>query len=442
LQKMGLDCSFQSNISVSDLASQRHVFFDTRAIDGAGPFPDRLLHAIEACKVFVCLLADTTLASEWVGIEIAHANSLGKPMIPLFQESYVPPQGPLTPSLAALLQNEGVHILDVKNIYIEQSMDELAAMIKATHTKSRRLRAFPPALVGAVCTLLLLIVIAVVVGKIRGNALERSGTTPTPVLSNTPENSATVARVPMVKTNSQWVPRIRDFLGVEMALVPPGCFRMGSSDADIAALNQQYNTSEFSDEAPQTPVCFDTAFWIDKTDVTQAQFKQFSGQAVLSPAFVGGNRPVENVTWFEARDFCARRAARLPTEAEWEYAARGPSGPVYPWGNTFDSSRAIYNRDPSQGTADVGTLINGASWVGALDMSGNVWQWVGTIYKSYPYDASDGREDATDSNSQRVLRGGSWDLSEQYLWTAYRYKFDPAHQDNHLGFRCARAFDS
>ncbi len=421
----------------------RHVFVDTRVTDGAGPFPDRLLRAIEACKVFVCLLADTTLDSEWVRTEIEHAYHLGKPMIPVFQESYIPPKEALTPSLAALLQDEGIHVLDIRNIYLEQTMNELATMLKRTRAHARPARALPMRLVRVA----LLAVVALAIGGLLVSQLGPPAATPsisttvaTISENTTPAETATGLSVPVVTTNSQWKPQFQDFNGVEMALVPPGCFMMGSTEADIAALNQQYSTSGFSDQGPQSHVCFDEPFWIDKTDVTQAQFKQFGGQAAHGPAFTGDRRPVERITWFEARDFCVERGARLPTEAEWEYAARGPDDPVYPWGNTFDGGKAVYNRNPSQGTAEVGSLPAGASWVGALDMSGNVWQWVSTLYKSYPYDAEDGREDAKDTSTERMLRGGSWDLNNQYLWTAYRYEFDPAHEDNHLGVRCARSF--
>jgi hypothetical protein len=111
------------------------TFLDTRKLDGGGPFPERLLNAIEECEVFVCLLARSTLDSEWVRREIEHAYLAGKPMIPVFQESFEPPQRVDSAAVAALLECDGIHILDVKNLYIDYAIDDLATMIRATqHT--------------------------------------------------------------------------------------------------------------------------------------------------------------------------------------------------------------------------------------------------------------------------------------------------------------------
>src|SRR5262249_22642836 len=126
------------------------------------------------------------------------------------------------------------------------------------------------------------------------------------VVAQTPEATS----VPTVTTNNQWKPQLSMVQGVEMALVPPGCFMMGSEKGN-------------DDEQPVSKICFDKPFWIDKVDVTNAQFKQFGGKAQQKGSWKDDNRPRERVTWFEARDFCALRGARLPTEAEWEYAARG-----------------------------------------------------------------------------------------------------------------------
>ena len=227
--------------------------------------------------------------------------------------------------------------------------------------------------------------------------------------------------------NAQWKPEFQSFDGVVMQLVPPGCFTMGTPNPPPG----------FEDEKPTKKICFDQPFWIDKTEVTQAQFKRWGGQAAQTPAFVGDNRPVESITWFEAGDFCTRRGAHLPTEAEWEYAARGPDNLVYPWGNDFDSSRVVYF---SNQTSDVGRLTAGASWVGALDMSGNVFEWTGSLYETYPYDKEDGRESLEDHEKKRVLRGGSWFLNYEYvLRAAFRYRYLPSIVYNYFGFRCARS---
>lgn len=221
--------------------------------------------------------------------------------------------------------------------------------------------------------------------------------------------------------------------GVAMVLAPPRCFTMGSPDFSV-------------DEQPVTKECFDAPFWIDQTEVTQADFERLGGLQAEPNRFPGADRPVENITWLEARDFCALRGARLPTEREWEYAARGPdtfvNGPwdmVFPWGEEWDEANAVWNRTVEDGTADVGSLPAGRSWVGAFDMSGNVWEWVHSLY--LPYDSEDDPEaDMDDSpDGLRVMRGGSWwDMDPTFLRASARQSGDPGYWNYHIGLRCAR----
>ena len=145
-----------------------------------------------------------------------------------------------------------------------------------------------------------------------------------------------------VLANSDWIPTEQEFDGVMMLLVPVGCFEMGSNTGN-------------SNEKPVHTQCIESPFWLDKTEVTQAQFVANGGVKANANGFTGDNRPVEQITWFEAREYCARRGGRLPTEAEWEYAARGPDGLAYPWGDVFVADNVVYNRTTSQGTADVGS---------------------------------------------------------------------------------------
>ncbi len=221
------------------------------------------------------------------------------------------------------------------------------------------------------------------------------------------------------------------FDGVPMALVPAGCFTIGANPKE-------------DDEQNGNQICFDQPFWLDLTETTRADFDRLGGVKAQGNGFDGARHPVENITWFEARDFCAQRGARLPTEAEWEYAARGPDDWDYPWGDAWDAAKAVWNRSSNQGTADVGSIAAGASWVGAQDMSGNVWEWTGSLYQSYPYRADDGREaDSGDrTDVQRVLRGGSWNFNDPYLLrAALRDWYYPVDWSSYLGFRCARSLD-
>ncbi len=194
------------------------------------------------------------------------------------------------------------------------------------------------------------------------------------------------------------------------------------------------------DERPAHEVCFEEPFWIDVHEVTNAQFAAFGGQAAQDSRWPDTVRPRQNVTWPEAEAFCEQRGARLPTEAEWEYAARGPSGLIYPWGNEFVAAYAAYSLNRP---ASVGSRPSGVSWVGALDMSGNIAEWVNDWYvNGYYATLANGvvNPQGPDSGWLRVLRGGSWDQAEDFLRTSYRNYGPPAFESAALGFRCALSY--
>jgi formylglycine-generating enzyme required for sulfatase activity len=227
-----------------------------------------------------------------------------------------------------------------------------------------------------------------------------------------------------VTSNADWDPVIEEFDGVEMALVPVGCFMMGSSEGASA------------NERPVHEQCFEEPFWIDVYEVTNAQYGS-SGE------WSGDNLPRETVSWFDAVAHCESRGARLPTEAEWEYAARGPDGLTYPWGDELVADNVVYRENSDRQPAEVGSRPGGVSWVGALDMSGNIYEWMSSIYALYPYDASDGREadGDSDSSSPRMWRGGSWYYGADYLRGNRRYSSSPDLVWSDGGFRCARDVD-
>ncbi len=267
-----------------------------------------------------------------------------------------------------------------------------------------------------------------------------------------------------VTANDDWEPVVQEFDSVEMVLVPPGCFMMGSTDEQIGAAIEECeeemsqsncNHVWFEAEGPQHEICFDEPFWIDRYEVTNAQFAAFGGVAERESRWGDDDLPRENITWFEAYDFCALRDARLPTEAEWEYAARGPDGLIFPWRDEFDGARVNFcdqnctfywadetHDDGYANTAPVGSYEDGICWVGAYDMSGNEWEWVSTIYRDYPYVADDGRNSNNDTSSDRMLRGGSWGLNDFFLRAAFRHWNPPDLRYFTIGFRCARSYSS
>ncbi|HYL81660.1 MAG TPA: bifunctional serine/threonine-protein kinase/formylglycine-generating enzyme family protein [Candidatus Acidoferrum sp.] len=219
----------------------------------------------------------------------------------------------------------------------------------------------------------------------------------------------------------------------EMAYVPAGAFTMGDAQGDGDPA-----------ERPTSKVSV-SGFWIDRYEVTFDQFGKFiqtsgyKAQGNWEPLKSrGGNHPVVNVTWNDAVAYCRWADKHLPSEAEWEYAARGTDGRKYPWGNQWEATRARFRGNKGSGTtANVGAYPSGVSPFGAQDMAGNVWEWTASLEKPYPYVATDGREDARASGS-RVSRGGSWLGDSDILRVSVRDFLSPTSKNDKLGFRCAQ----
>jgi formylglycine-generating enzyme required for sulfatase activity len=219
--------------------------------------------------------------------------------------------------------------------------------------------------------------------------------------------------------------------------IPGGTYTMGSDEGD-------------SDEKPAHQVTLQP-YAMGKTEVTNAQYRAFvaathhetAGDWAAYAGTWGDQAPVVGVSWHDATAYCQWAGLRLPTEAEWEAAARGPEGRTYPWGDTWDASKcsnSVGGRPGSAGTpVAVGSYPQGASPFGCLDMAGNVWEWCSSKYQPYPYDAADGRE-ASAGREDRVLRGGS--LISSFVPIrfrgAYRYRSLPTYGYDLRGFRAAR----
>lgn len=173
-------------------------------------------------------------------------------------------------------------------------------------------------------------------------------------------------------------------------------------------------------------------------DDADARIALTAGRFVAAPGF--GEHPVTEVTWYGAVAYCRWRGARLPSEAEWEAAARGHERRLYPWGDTPpDPGRAVYAR-PRGAHEPVGARPAGATPEGVQDLAGNLAEWTSTLYRPYPYRVDDGREDA-EVRGERVTRGGDYvfDTSPDRLTTFFRAGFSRAveHGHRHIGFRCA-----
>ena len=174
-------------------------------------------------------------------------------------------------------------------------------------------------------------------------------------------------------------------------------------------------------------------------DDTDARIGFAHGRLVPETGFA--DHPVSESTWRGAKAFCAWRGARLPTEAEWEAAARGKEGRTYPWGEAPPTpERAVYGRGRGE-TDPVGRHPKGATAAGVFDLAGNEAEWTSSLFKPYPYDAGDGREDA-DATGERVTRGGDhvFDVHPDRLTGFFRDGFSrsPGRGHRHIGFRCAK----
>jgi iron(II)-dependent oxidoreductase len=232
----------------------------------------------------------------------------------------------------------------------------------------------------------------------------------------------------------------------EMALIPAGQFTMGGPHGH-------------PDEGPPHPVYLE-AFHVDKYEVTNEEYLQFiesapglcEGHLCLDTKAENPNshivcqngrytveagyekHPVTLVSWYGAQAYCQHRGKRLPTEAEWEKAARGSDGRRYPWGDTVD--RARLNAGGNVGdTTPVGSYPAGASPYGVYDLAGNVWEWTADWYQAYP---GSSHQSSFFGEKYKVVWGGSWNHPVSDARTTLRDLAHPARRIHVVGFRCAR----
>ena len=263
--------------------------------------------------------------------------------------------------------------------------------------------------------------------------------TPSPTASLTPSRTPVPSQTPTATptataTLAPGATRVREADGMVMVYVPAGPFEMGSNNGD-------------SDERPVHTVTLD-AFWIDQTEVTNAMYALCVGAgACREPAQTNAyrntsraNHPVVYVNWQQASDYCAWADTRLPTEAEWEKAARGSDGHTYPWGNNNPTCRLANYRGCVSSTVPVGSYPTGASPYGALDMAGNVWEWVSDWYDANYYSNVPAENPTGPTSGQsRVLRGGSWINIDDDIRSAVRNGNYPVNSNSLVGFRCLRS---
>jgi formylglycine-generating enzyme required for sulfatase activity len=246
--------------------------------------------------------------------------------------------------------------------------------------------------------------------------------------------------------------------------IPQGSFIMGSDPI--------LDASSYERETPQHEICL-PKYYISKYLVTNGQFKEFLEDSAYSPKYPGAqsgfsNHPVINLTWHDAMEFCRwlnqklldsektphlikkllltdGYAVSLPSEAEWEKAARGSDGRIFPWGNALLQNVGNFHGINIETTTPVGCFSKGMSPYGVLDMSGNIWEWTRSLWGrkweypdfGYPYISTDGREEIAASDEiLRIIRGsGAYQYTEKYLRCAYKSRFSPRDTElNYTGF--------
>jgi len=398
------------------------VWIDER-LDYGSAWPQEIQKQLDSCTAFIVIMSPRSFESEWVQNELGRAMRQRKRIFPLLLEG---DDGPW-------LSLESTQYADVRGgkfpeakfyIDLEEVVPRKGGTIPhplphkpADLPKSRNIPLF--AGIGVVALLIL-------GGLLYGiNGLIATGTVTVIPDTITPE--------PPTATPST---DITDGYGVQMALVPAGDFTMGSNSGE-------------DDERPAHLVSV-PSFYIDKYEVTNKLYKACvdAGRctppqnlsSTTRPDYFGNPEfddfPVIYVNWEQAKAYCNWRSALLPSESQWEKAALGTTGFIYPWGNEINGTFANYDGAFRRDTSKVGSYELGRSVYGVYDMVGNVWEWTSSLYIPYPYRV-DERENPN-TPGERVVRGGSWYDHTAGLRSSDRYGDGVEDVNDGLGFRCAR----
>jgi formylglycine-generating enzyme required for sulfatase activity len=335
----------------------------------------------------VVVLTPDSVESEWVEKELIFASSLKRKIVPLFLRQ-----------CDLRLIHINLHYIDIQGAKYQQNF----------HLVLRALNVQPPPHVG-----------------------QASSPTPADPIASSQAESLTY--------------KITLSNGMEFMRVPAGPFLMGSRSENRLATR---------DERPQHSVDIPYDYWMERFPVTNELYRAYArARGIKHP--VGGwekkkDHPVVRVTWTDTIEYYkwlnnllknelpSGSVLRLPTEAEWEKAARGEQGNEWPWGDDFDKNKCNSSEGGKSSTTPVGLYSPvGDSPCGCADMVGNVWEWTYSLFKPYPYQANDGRENEKVSG-QRVLRGGSFFYLHSIPMSARcacRFGYDFAHFYDDMGFR-------
>jgi formylglycine-generating enzyme required for sulfatase activity len=408
---------------VQDLgAAGADVWVDVAGV-GADDFQKRINQALQSCEWFVLVLTPAAIASPWVELEVHAAFRLkvqGR-IRGIIQVLAAPvSQAEIPPTWGAFA-------------HFDATSDYPAA-------RNRVLRelglAIPPQ--------------STVPAQSRAPLSPPPGGTPFPpreggqgVRSDSPVLPQRLASLGYVARANGTV----EYILPPLCTVPAGEFLMGS--------DPNKDSASYGDERPQHRVKL-PAYQVARFPVTVAEYACFVRTGHAEPkspynqltwkAQLEGrpDHPVVNVAWPDAVAYAAwlakqaRRPWRLPSEAEWEKAARGTDGRIYPWGDAFDKSRCNTREGGRGATTPVGSYPHGASPCGAKEMVGNAWEWTSSDFTGYPYTPDGGRETSPNPGN-KVRRGGSWNYDAKLARVAFRGAGQPVNYDNYYGFRLVLA---
>ena len=448
-------------------AAGLEVWYDLSGLEGGTRWGQEIQNAIDASQCFVVVLSPNSIDSEWVEKEFMYANSLKKKIIPLLYQPcktpmwfinlhFIDVQGDSYDShFWIILKAMGVKPGDMKRkvkpvveLPSIQAKPEsqippvppVAQEMQKIVPPRRKIKILPVVIFGLVGLAAVIAFAAwgmpLLAARLAPNFTPTVKTTRNPKLTQTLIPSLTPTKK-FTNAAALWT---RSADGMVMVYVPAGNFIMGANSANRGG---QLVHNVFLD-----------AYWIDKTDVTNAMYSlcvnaaacQASGQSGSSTrtSYYGNslydNYPVIWVNWNDASSYCQWAGVRLPTEAQWEKATRGTDGRPYPWG-TSNPNKSLLNYNQNIGdTTSVDGYPTGAGPYGALDMAGNVWDWVNDWYGPNYFAASPSTNPQGPSGGTfRVLRGGAWNNNAiAFIDSSLRDWQTSGYASNSLGFRCAR----
>jgi sulfatase modifying factor 1 len=379
-----------------------------RDIEAGTDYPAAIVDAVASCSVLVVLLTENAVSSPHILSEVGHAFNSKKRIIPIRLARVS-----LSKDMDYFLSM--AQWLEAPEGCTERNLEQLKeATLAALQGESLPGTAGPKLAGGRVWRLMMISSLAVVAGAIAYWAWPRSLNAPS--VKSDGEIARSVQRTWFNPKDVQ-----------EYSWIPPGTFTMGCSPADDQCAD---------DEKPAHPVDIPKGFWFARTEVTIAAYRKFAASHKLPSPLGDGNLPYANLTWTEAKTYCADIGGRLPTEAEWEYAARGGKSESY-YGVV---PRIAWFADNSDGTPHV---VGGKepNAYGLYDMLGNVSEWVlDRYYNRYDVNSravGNDVEQPLASNAEAVARGGFWDSDAASIRVSHRAAHEKDDAQPIVGVRCA-----